>query len=117
MKILFHDVKEILNKVKIGGGGNYTPLEIELAKMAYRYRCKIAEMAESKALMFDALFSAYCALQNSLFGADLLHRRAATLKRQSMAHIAESVKLDNQLKELINEGTGESKKSGGDGEA
>lgn len=116
MQIQFKDVKEILNKVKIGGG-NYTPLEIELAKMAYRYRCKIAEMAESKALMFDALFSAYCSMQNSPFGADLLHRRAATLASQSKAHIAEAVKLDNQLKELINDGTGESKDSGGNGEA
>ena len=35
MQIQFKDVKKILNKVKIGGG-NYTPLEIELAKMAYR---------------------------------------------------------------------------------
>ena len=84
--------------------------------MAYRYRCKIAEMAESKALMFDALYSAYSAMQNSLFGADL-HRRAATLASQSKAHIAEAVKLDNQLKELINDGTGESKDSGGNGEA
>ena len=85
--------------------------------MAYRYRCKIAEMAESKALMFDALYSAYSAMQNSPFGADLLHRRAATLASQSKAHIAESVKLDNQLKELINDGTGEGKKCGRDGEA
>ena len=49
--------------------------------------------------------------------ADLLHRRAATPGSQSKAHIAESVKLDNQLKELINDGTGESKDSGGNGEA
>ena len=116
MLIQFKDVKEILNKVKIGGG-NYTPLEIELAKMAYRYRCKIGEMAESKALMFDALYSAYSAMQNSPFGADLLHKRAATLASQSKAHFAQAVKMDNQLKELINDGTGEGKDSGGDGEA
>ena len=79
--------------------------------MAYRYRCKIAEMAESKALMFDTLFSAYCALQNSPFGADLLHKRAATLASQSKAHIAQAVKMDTQLKELLNDGTGESKDS------
>ena len=116
MQIQFKDVKEILNKVKIGGG-NYTPLEIELAKMAYRYRRKIAEMAESKALMFDALFSAYSATQNSPFGADLLHRRAATLASQSKAHFKQAVKLDGELKELIDEGTGESKDSDGNGEA
>ena len=116
MKIQFHDVKEILNKVK-SGGGNYTPLEIELAKMAYRYRCKIAEMAETKALMFDSLFSAYSAMQNSPFGADLLHRRAATLASLSKAHFKQAVKLNGELKELINDGTGESKDSGGNGEA
>ena len=85
--------------------------------MAYRYRCKIAEMAESKALMFDALFSAYSAMQNSPFGADLLHRRAATLASQSRAHFKQAVKLDGELKELINDGIGEGKNSGGDGEA
>ena len=116
MQIQFKDVKEILNKVKMGGG-NYTSLEIELAKMAYRYRYKIAEMAESKALMFDSLFSAYSAMQNSPFGADLLHRRAATLASQSKAHFTQAVKLDTQLKELINDGTGESKDRGGNGEA
>lgn len=85
--------------------------------MAYKYRCKIAEMSESKALMFDALFSAYSAMQNSPFGADLLHRRASTLASQSKAHIAQAVKFDNQLKELINDGTSESKDRGGNGEA
>ena len=85
--------------------------------MAYRYRCKIAEIAESKALMFDALFSAYSAMQNSPFGADLLHRRVATLASQSKAHFKQAVKLDGELKELIDDGTGESKDSGGDGEA
>ena len=73
--------------------------------MAYRYRCKIAEMAESKALMCDSLFSAYSAMQNSPFGADLLHRRAATLASQSKAHFKQAVKLDGELKELINDGT------------
>jgi hypothetical protein len=108
MQIQFKDVNEILNKVK-HGEGNYTPLEIELAKMAYRYRCKIAEMTKSKALMFDSLFSAYSALQNSPFGADLMHRRAASLASQSKAHFAQAVKLDNQLKGLINDGNSENK--------
>lgn len=84
--------------------------------MAYRYRCKIAEMAESKALILDTLYSAYNAMLNSQFGADLLHRRAATLASQSKAHFEESVKLDTQLKELIN-GTGESKDGRGTGAA
>ena len=85
--------------------------------MAYRYRCKIAEMAESKALMFDVIFSAYSAMQNSPFGADLRHCMAATLANNSKAHFAQAVKMYDQLKELINDGTGGSKDSGGNGEA
>lgn len=68
--------------------------------MAYRYRCKIAEMADTKAKIFDALYSSYSALQNSPFGAELLHRRAATLASQSKAHFAQAVKLDDKLKQL-----------------
>lgn len=42
---------------------------------------------------------------------------AADLARDSKAHFTQAVKLDTQLKELIDDGTGESKDSGGDGEA
>lgn len=41
MKIGIDDVKQIVNKVT-QGGGNYTPLEIELAKMVVRYRQTMA---------------------------------------------------------------------------
>jgi len=77
--------------------------------MAHRYKCKIAELSESKSLMFDSLFSAYSAMQNSPFGADLMHRLAAFLESQSKAHFAQAVKLDNQLKGLINDGNSENK--------
>ena len=56
------------------------------------------------------------AVTSSITLPSVLHR-ATTLASQSKAHIAESVKLDNQLKELINDDTGESKDSGGNGEA
>lgn len=37
MKLSIDDVKEIVNKVT-NGGGNYTPLEAELARMCMKYR-------------------------------------------------------------------------------
>ena len=33
MKLSIDDIKEIVKKVTNGGGGNYTPLEAELARM------------------------------------------------------------------------------------
>ena len=73
--------------------------------MAYRYRCKIAEMSEEKAKLFNTLYSSYNAMVASPHGADLLHRRAATLASQSKAHFKQAVKLNGELKELINDGT------------
>ena len=73
--------------------------------MAYRYRYKIAEMSEEKAKLFNTLYSSYNAMVASPHGADLLHRRAATLASQSKAHFKQAVKLNGELKELINDGT------------
>lgn len=73
--------------------------------MAYRYRCKIGEMAEEKAKLFDTLYSSYNAMVASPHGADLLHRRAATLASQSKAHFKQAVKFDGELKELKHNGT------------
>ena len=101
----------------MGGGSNYTPLEIELAKMVVRYRETIGRLADEKARMFDNLYKIYNAVHSTEFSADLMHKHAAVLAGNSRAHFSEAVKLDNQLKELINDGTGESKDSGGNGEA
>lgn len=109
MKISIDDVNQIVNKVTQGGGSNYTPLEIELAKMVVRYRQTIGRLADEKARMFDNLYKVYNAVHSTEFSADLMHKHAAVLAGNSKALIAEAVKLDNQLKELINDGTGESK--------
>lgn len=75
--------------------------------MAYRYHCKIGEMSDTKAKIFDVLYSIYNALQNSPFGAELLHHRAATLASQSKAHFTQEVKLDGELKQLTEQQTKE----------
>lgn len=101
MEIQFHDVKDILDKVKQGGGGNFSPLEIALAKMAYRYRCKIAEMNEQRTLMFDSLYSVYSTLHSCKAAQDLIERHKKVLSGNSRAHFTQAVHLDQQLKGMI----------------
>lgn len=47
MKLSIDDVKEIVNKVT-NGGGNYTPLEAELARMVLKYRATIGLLDAEK---------------------------------------------------------------------
>ncbi len=109
MKISIEDVKQIINKVTQGGGSNYTPMEIELAKMVVKYRQTIGRLAAEKAKMFDNLYKVYNAVHSTEFAADLMHKHAAVLAGNSKAHFKQSVKLDNELKDFINNGTSENK--------
>ena len=86
MKIGIDDAKRIVNKVT-HGGGDYTPLEIELAKMVVKYRQPIGRLADEKQKIFDNLYKVYNAIHNTEFAADLKHKPA--------------VKLDTELKGLI----------------
>ena len=88
-------------------GGNYTPLEIELAKMVVRYRQTIGRLAGEKQKIFDNLYKVYNAIHNTEFAADLMHTHAAVLAGNSKAHFKQAVKLDNELKGLIDNGTKE----------
>lgn len=102
MKIGFKDAKLIVKKVTNRDGGcNYTPLEIELAKMVVRYRQTIGRLANEKQKMFDNLYKVYNAIHNTEFDADLKHKHAAELAGNSKAHFKQAVKLDNELKGLI----------------
>ena len=101
MKISIDDAKQIVNKVNNGGGGDYTPLEIELAKMVVRYRQTIGRLADEKQKIFDNLYKVYAAIHSTEFAADLMHKHAAVLAGNSKAHFKQAVKLDNELKGLI----------------
>lgn len=101
MKIVIEDAKRIVNKVNNGEGSNYTPLEIELAKMVVRYRQTIGRLADEKQKIFDNLYKVYNAIHNTEFAADLKHKHAAVLSGNSKAHFKQAVKLDNELKGLI----------------
>ena len=75
--------------------------------MVVKYRQTIGRLADEKAKMFDNLYKVYNAIHSTEFAADLMHKHAAVLAGNSKAHFAQAVKLDNQLKDFIDNGTKE----------
>ena len=98
MKISIDDIKEIVNKAT-NGGGNYTPLEAELARMCLKYRETIARLAAEKAEMFNALYSVYSSLNRTKCASELREKHRNVLAGNSRKAFAEAVKLDKELKE------------------
>ena len=101
MKLLIDDVKEIVKKVT-NGGGNYTPLEAELARMVLKYRSTIGRLAAEKAEMFDALYSVYSNINSVKCASELREKHRNVLAGNSRKAFAEAVKLDKELKEYGN---------------
>ena len=101
MRLSIDDIKEIMNKVA-DGGGNYTPLEAELASMCLKYRATIGRIAAEKAEMFNALYSVYSSLNSAKFADGLREKHKKVLDGNSKALFAEAVKLDKELKEYVN---------------
>ena len=102
MKLLIDDIKDIVNKVT-QGGGNYTPLEAELARMCLKYRATIGRIAAEKAEMFNALYSVYSTINRTKFASELREKHRNVLAGNSRKAFAEAVKLDKELKEYGNE--------------
>lgn len=102
MKLSIDDVKEIVNKVT-QGGGNYTPLEAELARTVLKYRATIGQIAAEKAEMFNALYSVYSSLNSAKFADGLREKHKKVLAGNSKAMFAKAVKLDKELKKYGNE--------------
>ena len=69
--------------------------------MVVRYRQTIGRLDDEKARMFDNLYKVYNAIHSTEFSADLMHKHAAVLAGNSKAHFKQAVKLDNELKGLI----------------
>ena len=69
--------------------------------MVVKYRQTIVRLAGEKAKMFDNIYKIYAAIHNTEFAADLKHKHAAVLAGNSKAHFRQAVKLDNELKGLI----------------
>ena len=77
--------------------------------MVVKYRQTIGRLAKEKQKIFDNLYKVYNAIHSTEFAADLMHKHAAVLAGNSKAHFKQAVKLDNELKELIDNGTSENK--------
>lgn len=69
--------------------------------MVVKYRQTIGRLANEKQKIFDNLYKVYNAINNTEFAADLKHKHAAVLSGNSKAHFKQAVKLDNELKGLI----------------
>lgn len=102
MKLSIDDIKEIVDKVT-QGGGNYTPLEAELARMVLKYRATIGRLAAEKAEMFDSLYSVYATLNGTKCANALREKHRKVIAGNSKALFAEAVKLEKELKEYGNE--------------
>lgn len=102
MRLSIDDVKEIVKKVT-NGGGNYTPLEAELARMCLKYRATIGRLAAEKAEMFDSLYSVYSTLNSAKFADGLREKHKNVLAGNSKSMFTKAVKLDKELKELNDE--------------
>ena len=103
MRLSIDDVKEIVNKVTNGGGGNYTPIEAELARMCLKYRETIGRLSAEKAEMFNALYSVYSNINSAKFADGLREKHKKVLAGNSKALFTKAVKLDKELKEYGNE--------------
>ena len=103
MKLSIDDVKEIVNKVTNGGGGNYTPLEAELARMCLKYRATIGRIDAEKSEMFNALYRVYNTINRIKCASELRKKHRNVLAGNSRKAFAEAVKLDKELKEYGNE--------------
>lgn len=69
--------------------------------MAYRYRCKIAEKADEVSHLQDELFRIYNNVVSTKSVGEMMHRRASILDSSSKAHFAAAVRLDGELKEMM----------------
>lgn len=103
MKLSIDDIKEIVNKVTNGGGGNYTPLEAELARMCLKYRATIGRLAVEKEEMFNDLYSVYSKINSVKCASELREKHRNVLAGNSRKAFAEAVKLDKELKKYGNE--------------
>lgn len=109
------DIKSIANKT-LQVGGVKTELEIALAKKCLRLHEKLVEVNNQRNEFLEGLYTAFLRIEKA-GGEALKGKRLADMEANRTAALKRAQKLENELKELINDGTGESKDCGGNGEA
>ena len=95
------DCVKIVNENLRGGGGNHSEIEVALAKKCLKLYDRLGEIDNERNEYFEAIYSATIKFEKATKGT-LKHKRAADLSSESKAHFAAAVKLDSELKELMN---------------
>ena len=98
------------------GGGQRTELEVALAKKCLHLSEKLAEVHNQRNSFLEGLYSALLKIEKA-GGEHLKAKRLAYLTANEKASEKRTKELQEQLKGIIGNGTGESKDSGGNGEA
>ena len=93
------DCVKIVNE-SLQGGVKNTELEIALAKKCLALYDRLGQINNERNEYFEAIYSATIKFEKATKGT-LKHKRAADLARDSKAHFATAVKLDNELKGLF----------------
>lgn len=86
----------------MGGGSKNSDLEIALAKKCLALYEKLGSINNERNEFFEAIYSASVTFEKATKGS-LTHKRAADLASMSKAHFAAAVKLDNELKGILNQ--------------
>ena len=113
IKLNINDCKKIADNVT----KKNTELEVCLARKLLASDRRNAELKQEISDLSGILQGIYDRVTGNKFAERLKERRKAQLAGQSRAHFAQAVKMDGQLKELIDDGNGEGKDCGRDGEA
>ena len=96
--------------------GQRTELEVALAKKCLRLSEKLAEVNNQRNSFLECLYAAFLRIEKA-GGEHLKAKRLADLTANEKASEKRTKELKEQLKGIIGNGTGESKDSGGNGEA
>ena len=99
IKISKTDCKNIVNQ-NLQGGGSHSELEIALAKKCLALYDRLGEINNERNEYFEAIYSATVKFEKATKCA-LKNKRAADLARDSKAHFSAAVKLDGELKEMM----------------
>lgn len=116
IKITKTDCEKIVNESLQVGVVKNTELEIALAKKCLSLYERIGQLNNERNEYFEAIYSATVKFEKATNG-NLKHKRASDLARDSKAHFKQAVKLDNELKGLLEDGIREIKDSGRDSKA
>lgn len=113
IKISKTDCQNIVNQ-NLRWGGN-SELEVALAKKCLSLYDRLGQINNERNEYFEAIYSATVKFEKATKGA-MMHKRAADLARDSKAHFAAAVRLNGELKEMMDD-TCKDKDGRGTGEA